>query len=182
MTLNMLNASNWAKDIAGLFTNHYNIICMVGLAIGMVLLAIECFVPGFGVFGILGIIFATLSIAFMVILGGTWRQFLFVIGIVIIIATIVVLMAIRSARFGAISKSPLVQTETALPEDFSSNEKNYSYLIGKIGVTETVCKPIGKVNIEGQTYSAITNGEYINKNKEIYVSEVDGTSIIVKER
>ena len=182
MAFSMLNAGNWADDIVGLFTNHYNIICIVCLIIGLVLLAIECFIPGFGVFGILGIIVSTLSLAFLIILGGTWRQFLFVIGMVIVIATIVVLIAIRSARFGALSKSPLVQTETALPEDFSSNEKNYSYLIGKIGVTETVCKPIGKVNIEGQTYSVITNGEYINKNVEIYVSEVDGTSIIVKER
>ncbi|MBR4124283.1 MAG: hypothetical protein IKR12_01790 [Clostridia bacterium] len=182
MAFSMLNAGNWADDIVGLFTNHYNIICMVCLTIGLILLAIECFIPGFGVFGILGIIVSTLSLAFLIILGGTWRQFLFVIGMVIVIATIVILIAIRSARFGALSKSPLVQTETALPEDFSSNEKNYSYLIGKIGVTETVCKPIGKVNIEGQTYSAITNGEYIDKEKEIYVSEVDGTSIIVKER
>ena len=182
MALSMLNANNWADDIVSLFTNYYNIICLVCLTIGLVLLAIECFVPGFGVFGILGILFCTFGLVFMIVMGGTWRQFLFVFGLVIIVATAIVLIAIRSARFGAISKSPLVQNETALPEDYSSNEKNYSYLIGKIGVTETACKPIGKVNIEGQLYSVITNGEYINKNKEIFVSEVDGTTIVVKER
>ena len=182
MAVSMLNAGNWATEIAELFTKNYNIICMVCLTLGLVLLAIECFVPGFGVFGILGIIVSTLSLAFLVILGGTWRQLLFVIGVVVLVAALVLLIAIRSARFGAISKSPLIQSETALPEDYSSNEKNYSYLIGKLGVTETVCKPIGKVRIEGQTYSVITNGEYIDKDKEIYVSEVDGTSIIVKER
>lgn len=182
MAINMVNASNWGSDIVALFTNNYNVICMICLAIGLVLLAIEFFVPGFGVFGISGIVFCVFSIVFMVAMGGTWRQFLFVFGIIIIVVTIVVLIAVRSARFGALSKSALVQTETALPEDFSSNEKNYSYLLGKVGITETVCKPIGKVKIEGQSYSAITNGEYINKNKEVYVSEVDGTSIIVKER
>ena len=29
MAFSMLNAGNWADDIVGLFTNHYNIICMV---------------------------------------------------------------------------------------------------------------------------------------------------------
>lgn len=172
----------WGEDFVALFTNNYNLISMICLFIGLVLCAIECFVPGFGVFGISGIVFCTFSVVFMLVMGGTWRQFLFVLGIIILVVTIIVLIAVRSARFGALSKSSLVQKKTALPEDYSSNDKNYAYLVGKIGTTETVCRPVGKIIVEGQTYSAITEGEYIEKGKEIYVSEVDGTTIFVKER
>ena len=172
----------WADDFVALFTNNYNLICMICLLIGLVLCGIECFVPGFGVFGISGIVFCTFSIVFMLVMGGTWRQFLYVFGIIIIVATILILVMVRSARFGALSRSSLVQKKTALPSDYSSNENNYSYLVGKVGTTETVCRPVGKVIIEGQTYSAITEGEYIEKGKEIYISEVDGTTIFIKER
>ena len=180
MILNML-AEGWGTDIASLFTNGYHIISLVCLAIGLILLAIECFVPGFGVFGIVGIIFSLFSIVFLLVMNGTWRQFLFMFGISIIVIALVVLIAVRSARFGALSKSPLVQNDTALPEDYSSNEKNFSFLLGKTGKTTTICKPIGKVLIEGITYSVVSDGEYIEKDKDIYVSEVDGASITIKE-
>ena len=181
MIYNMLNAGNWAQDIADLFTNSYYIICLVCLAVGLVLCAVECFIPGFGITGILGILFCTFSVVFLLIMDGTWRQFLFMLGMGILILTIIILVAVRSARFGALSKSPLVQKETALPEDYSSDGKNYQYLVGRIGRTETVCKPIGKAVVDGVSYSVITNGEYIGKDKQIYVSEVDGMSIVVKE-
>ena len=181
MIYNML-ASSWASDIVGLFTNSYYIICLVCLAIGLILCAIECFIPGFGVVGITGLVFCVFSIVFLIIMDGTWRQFLFMIGIAVIVLTIVLLVAVRSARFGALSKTPLIQSETALPEDYSSNEKNYLYLLGKVGKTETICKPVGKAVIDNVSYSVITNGEYIEKDKEIVVAEVDGTSIFIKEK
>jgi membrane-bound serine protease (ClpP class) len=181
MFYSLLNASNWATDIAKLFTNSYYIICLVCLAIGLILCAVECFIPGFGVIGITGLVFCTFSIVFLLVMDGTWRQFLFMIGIGLLVLTLVILIAVRSARFGALSKSPLVQKRTALPEDYSSDEKNYQYLVGKVGLTETICKPIGKAIIDGISYSVITNGEYLGKNKKIYVAEVEGTTIIVKE-
>ena len=154
---------------------------LVCLAVGLILCAIECFIPGFGVFGISGIVFCTFSIVFLLVMDGTWRQFLFMFGIGILVLTLVILIAVRSARFGALSKSALVQQQTALPEDYSSDEKNYQYLLGRSGITETVCKPIGKALIDGISYSVITSGEYIAKNKAVYVSEVEGSSITVKE-
>jgi len=46
----------------------------------------------------------------------------------------------------------------------------------------TSCKPTGKAEIDGQLYTVITNGDFIERSTEIYVSNVDGNSIIVKER
>ncbi len=182
MALSLFLEGGWSTDLALLFTNNYNIICMICLAIGLILCAIECFIPGFGIFGITGISFCLFSIVFMLAMGGTWRQFLFVIAIIIITVTLLILIAVRSARFGALSKSSLVQSDTSLPVNYSDTSKQMTKLLGKVGYTETVCKPVGKALIEGQTYLVITDGEFIEKEKKIYVSEVDGTSIIIKEK
>ena len=155
---------------------------MICLGVGLILLAIEMFVPGFGVFGIAGIVFSAFSFIYMLIVDGSWQKFLYMIGIATIILTIVILVAVRSARFGLISRSPLIQKGTALPEDYGDNDKNYSYLVGKTGKLHTSCKPTGKAEIDGQLYTVITNGDFIERSTEIYVSNVDGNSIIVKER
>ena len=180
--LNQLCESVWKTEFVELFTKTEGIICIVCLAIGLILLAIEMFVPGFGVFGITGIIFSAFSVIYMLIVDGSWQKLLYMTGTSAIILIVLVLIAVRSARFGVISRSPLIQKGTALPEDYGDNEKNFSYLVGKNGILHTSCKPVGKVDIEGQTYTVVTNGDYLEKGTEVYVSEVDGSTIIIKER
>jgi len=174
--------SVWKTEFVELFTKTEGIICMVCLGIGLILLAIEMFVPGFGVFGITGIIFTAFSFIYMLIVDASWQKLLYLMGIAAIILTIVILVAVRSARFGVISRSPLIQKGTALPEDYGDNDKNYSYLVGKNGKLHTSCKPTGKAEIDGQLYTVTTNGDFIERETEIYVSNVDGDTIIVKER
>ena len=177
--------SNWGQAFVDLFTKEYNIIAMVCLAIGLVFAAIECFIPGFGIFGIMSIVFCAFSVILTLVMGGenAWIQFLYMVGMGGIILTIIVLIAIHSARYGLLSKSSLIQNKTALPKDFADVDKQkLASLKGKIGVTETICKPSGKVNIEGQTYDVLTNGEFIPKNSEVYVAEVENSTIIVKKR
>jgi membrane-bound serine protease (ClpP class) len=176
--------SAWGDAFVELFTNSANIIAMVCLLIGMVLLCIECFVPGFGIFGISGIVFCAFSIVLTLILGGehAWIQFLYMIAMIVVVLAVVILIAIRSARFGLLSKSSLIQNGVDLPPDYSSDEKNYSYLVGKTGVTKTILKPVGKAEIDEQTYQVTTEGEYIDMNEEIYVASVDGSTILVKKR
>ena len=174
--------SVWKTELVELFTKAEGIICIVCLAIGLTLLAIEMFVPGFGVFGITGILFTAFSIIYMLIADGSWQKFLYMIGVSAILMSIVILVAVRSARFGVISRSPLIQNGTALPEDYGNNEKNYSYLVGKNGILHTSCKPVGKLDVDGQIYTVVTDGDYLEKGTEVYVSQVDGTTIIIKER
>lgn len=174
--------SAWGEAFVNMFTNSANIIAMVCLLIGLVLCCVECFIPGFGVFGITGIVFCVASLGLTLFLGGehSWIQLLYLAVIAIVVLTVVILIAVRSAKFGALSKSPLIQTEIAIPTDFASNEKNYSFLMGKSGKTKTILKPVGKVEIDGKIYEVTTEGEYIEKNKEVCVAKVDGSTILVK--
>lgn len=174
--------TSWGDAFVNMFTNSANIIAIVCLFVGLVLCCIECFVPGFGVFGILGIVFCVASLVITLVVGGefAWIQLLYMASLSFVILLVVVLIAIRSAKFGALSRSPLVQKEIAIPTDYASNEKNFAFLLGKEGVTKTILKPVGKVEIEGKIYQVTTDGEYVEKDKSVFVAEVDGSTILVK--
>lgn len=167
-------------DILTLFTD-ISIVSAVFLLVGLVFVSIECFIPGFGFFGISGSIFIVFAIVFRMVIGGTWWHLFYMCTITILVLTVVILIAVRSARFGAISKTPLIQNETALPTNFASNEANYEFLLDKQGVALTVCKPAGKIEIEGKEYQAITSGDYIEKSAAVKVVDVDGTTIVIKK-
>lgn len=64
-------------------------------------------------------------------------------------------------------------------EGYSSMNKDYKTLIGKVGMTKSVLRPVGTVVIEGDSYSAISNGEWLEKDIEVQVVSVDGTRILV---
>ena len=174
--------SSWGDAFVNMFVNTSNIIALACLLVGLVLCCIECFIPGFGVFGITGAVFSIFSLVLTLIVGGqyAWIQLLYMTAITVVVLLVVVTIAIKSAKSGLLSRSPLVQKEIAIPTDYASNEKNYAFLLNKQGKTKTILKPVGKVEIEGEVYQVTTDGEYIEKNKDVYVAKVDGSSIIVK--
>lgn len=170
----------WSQIVAA-FADINNIIAGISLLIGIVLCGIECFVPGFGFFGITGGTLLVFSLVYRLVTGGTIIQFIYMICIIIIILSIIVIVAIRSARFGLLRKSGLIQSKNALPVDYASDEKNFAFLLGKEGYTITICKPVGKVEIDKLEYQIITNGEFLKKGIKVKVVEVDGTTIVVKK-
>ncbi|QQK75868.1 nodulation protein NfeD [Salicibibacter cibarius] len=76
------------------------------------------------------------------------------------------------------SKMTLKETMSS-EEGYNSMNEGYSELIGKEGMTLTDFRPIGTVEIEGQTYSATTGASWLEKNTEVKVASVDGTRIVV---
>ncbi|MEE9308342.1 MAG: NfeD family protein, partial [Spirochaetia bacterium] len=63
----------------------------------------------------------------------------------------------------------------------SYTPEKYSDLSGKEGASLTVLRPVGMVLIEGQKYSAVTGGEFIEKNQPIRVIKVEGSRIVVRQ-
>ncbi|HLR14440.1 MAG TPA: NfeD family protein [Bacillota bacterium] len=64
---------------------------------------------------------------------------------------------------------------------YISMNQDYEQLIGKNGVTLNDLRPVGTVRIEGQDYSAVTNGQWVTRDTNITVVQVDGTKILVEE-
>ncbi len=63
---------------------------------------------------------------------------------------------------------------------YSSMNRNYRKLLGETGITLTDMRPVGKIKINGEEYSAISNGHWISHDVKVVVKQVDGTRILVE--
>ena len=163
------------EQLSTLFT-EMGWVSAVLLLVGTCLAAVEVFLPGFGIWGVTGSICVVLGIIARMIEGGSVTQLFILIFIVLIIFTILFLLMIRSARSGLLSRTAIVETGVSVKE--TENEKEE--LVGKLGTTTTMLRPVGKIDIDGVTYCALTEDGYINENVEVEVVKVEGENIFVK--
>lgn len=154
----------------------------VPLILGVILMVIECYVPGFGIFGIGGLSCIIGAIVAQGILYKSAAQILFLISLAILAILLIFLIFLRSARFGIIGKTPLVQNKTAIPVDYNNKNKNeLKFLLGQRGVAITPLRPSGKFMIDKTVYEGITAGEPIDINEIIKVVDVEGNKIKIEK-
>ena len=154
-------------------TNLPLILCMV---VGVALLVLEVFVPGFGLPGISGLILLSAGIIM------TWIHYGMVAGlavtlIALAVAGISISVSIKSASSGKIAKSALVLNEVTAPVD--TEEMNE--LVGKEGETLTVLNPVGVAEFDGVRLNVVSEGSYLEKGCKVRVLEVEGAKILVRE-
>ena len=113
------------EAITTLFKGTYGLVTAICLAVGLILLAIEIFIPGFGVCGITGITLVVFSVLFRVITSKNILHFVSLLAIIIIAIALFLLIGIRSARYGLLSKTPIIETSTSIPTDYADDSKNY---------------------------------------------------------
>jgi len=159
--------------------------------IGVILLIVEiAIIPGFGFVGIAGLLLIVSSLI-LVGLNNTVFDFTFVPERDIIQSSAIVLFALTAgivlvfAAGNQFLKSRFFK-RIALQETFQSSEGynsnfNKINLTGKQGMSYSVLRPSGKVNIDGEIYDAYTRGEFIEANKPIEVIDHLSTSLKVKE-
>ncbi|MDO6437607.1 NfeD family protein [Cyclobacterium sp. 1_MG-2023] len=164
---------------------------MVLFIVGIILLAVEIFVvPGFGVFGILGII-CVLGGLTMGMLPNEQFDFTFVSSGKLFSALLTVILAATIATvliftltpkinqwesFSRISLADTQQKSEGYTSSFYSAE-----LLGKEGMSYTRLMPSGKVIIEDEQYDAYSRGEFIDRGEKIKVISTEGTSLRVKK-
>jgi membrane-bound serine protease (ClpP class) len=145
--------------------------------VGIILIAIEIFMPGFGVFGILGAVsvIGSLALASIDIISGLKS-----IGIAALVTVVVLLILGRSlTKRGFWSK--LVLQEAVSTDEGKAYSQKKTELLGKTGVTLTQLRPAGTVKIGDRRYDVVSRGEFIENNKTVKVIDVEGTRIVVSE-
>ena len=157
---------------------------------GIVLLAVELFViPGFGIFGVLGVIFILGGL----VLGMLPNQdfnFDFVPASQLFGALLTVILAALASvglvfwltpkvnQWGAFSTITLASTQEKA-DGYTSSFYSDS-LLGKEGTVHSRLRPSGRVTIEGEIYDAYSRGEFIDQGEKIIVISTEGTSLRVK--
>ncbi len=167
--------------------DHWEIIIFI---IGVLLLAIEIFViPGFGVSGILGIIFIIGSLAL-----ATVRNIGFNFELPDITQLVYSLLYVSLAslaglagayfltkklfgttHFGELSLMTVQKNE----DGFSIKDSSYENLLGSKGIAQTMLRPSGKIKIENKYYDALAKVGYIEKGENIKVIAYENAQLIV---
>ena len=155
------------------------IICIV---VGLVLIFVEIFQPGFGVFGILG---AILCIAGVIIhlntgQGNPLAQIFIMVFIICFLIAAAFLLMLSSAKKGWISRSPLIEKGTAISQGISEGTKDYTNIINMIGTASTDLRPSGRAVIGDEIYDVVTDGFYITKGEGVKVIAVEGVKVTVR--
>jgi membrane-bound serine protease (ClpP class) len=158
--------------------------------VGLVLLFLEVFIiPGFGIAGILGIIFVICGLTFSLVAndfldfklaypGMLFNSFLLVIG-----AMILVLMVIfgKSLLKAPIFRRLVLKEEQKSEEGYTSSILK-SNLLNKEGIARTVLRPSGKIEIEGVWYDAVALDGFIEEGEEIYVDKHENYNLFVRRK
>jgi len=169
---------------------HWEIILFI---VGVILIAVEIFVvPGFGIPGILGIIFIvaglTLSMTFNfgfnftgIELTGLIKSFF----IVIIAMFLSILLSFYFSRkiltttiFGHLA---LDSTQEA-DDGFTSSDIKYESMLGKTGTAFTVLRPAGKVKIGDEVFDATAENGFIDRDSPIIVSGYQTSQLFVRKK
>jgi membrane-bound serine protease (ClpP class) len=158
---------------------------------GIILLAVEFFIiPGFGIFGIAGIVLILGSLV-LGMLPNQAFDFDFVPESDLFGALLTVILAALASvglvfwltpkvnDWGAFKHLTLASTQDRA-QGFTSSTYAVT-LQGKVGQVHSRMRPSGRVSIDGEIYDAYTRGELLEPGEQIEVISTEGTSLRVKK-
>lgn len=167
--------------------NNWEILLFV---LGITLLIIEIFaIPGFGIFGILGIFFMVTGLTLSMV-GNIGPGFFDIDTSGIVGAFLVVIIAFFISIFGSIFLSQKLFTTQAFghlaldkvqttSEGYTSASTKYSQLVGKKATTYTVLRPAGKIIVNNELYDATSRSGMIEKDVEVTIYDYQNAQLIV---
>ncbi|MBN1252571.1 MAG: nodulation protein NfeD [Bacteroidales bacterium] len=163
--------------------------------IGIVLLLIEIFViPGFGVAGVSGILLAITGLAlsmsesvifevdgeFAINIEPFFRSLFVVLLSVFLSIGLSVALSQRIVKSKLFSAIALNKTQQ-ITDGYLSVTQSLGNLVGKQGITYTILRPAGKVEIDGQIFDAKSLTGYIDKDEKIEVVKFEVAQLYVKK-
>ncbi|NLB62000.1 MAG: hypothetical protein GX802_06270 [Clostridiales bacterium] len=146
------------------------------LLVGMILMVIEMFMPGFGVAGGLGFIAIIVAI---ILRANTFGEGLLIAAIIIVFLIIVGIIVYHSFTKGMISRSSLMLNES-IEGDSTSLKKDSEKRVGRVGKTISYLRPTGIADFDGERLDVLTAGEFIEVGTEVVITNIEGIRIIVK--
>lgn len=159
--------------------------------VGVVLLALEVFViPGFGVAGVVGIIFVLCGLAFSMLAndyfdfkvsqpGLLMNSFLIVIGAMLFSIILMVIFGKNILNSSAF-KRLVLEDEQRSDIGYTSSVPKIN-LLNKEGIARTVLRPAGKIEIDGVWYDAVALDGFIDAGEQIFVEKHENYNLFVRK-
>lgn len=147
------------------------------LILGIILIVLEIFVPG----GILGMLGAGAIVASLLMSGYNFTHMTVSILIALISAIIVFVILYRTVGLEKGFFQKIILRDRTTSEKGYVAKESRTDLIGKVGKSLTPLRPAGTVLIDGERLDVVTVGNFIEKNKQVEVVDVEGVRIVVQE-
>ncbi len=157
-----------------------NLPILICAVLGIGLLVFEMFMPGFGIPGFSGLALLVASVVF------TWSQHGMLAGlgmavIVLALGGLVIMLSLRSAAKGRLSRSPLILKGGQSREEGFAATDDLSGFIGRSGKTLTVLRPAGIAEFDGVRLNVVSAGEFIQKGAQVVIRQIEGARILVEK-
>ena len=163
---------------------------IIVFVIGVILLMLEIFViPSFGVTGIAGIVLIVGSL-FFALVDNLDFSFEYVSSHNILVSMITVMIGIifavalvlylshKIGSKGIMSKSAL-KLEQNVKDGYVGVPQELAQFVGKTGITTTVLRPSGKIEIGGTVYDAVSQNEFLDAGTAVKVVKYENTQLYV---
>ncbi len=144
--------------------------------VGLVLLAVEFVIPGFGVFGITGIACILFSL-FMALGGGIGALNIMAGGT--IAATVIFLILLRYLPSSKLWQRLVLNDSLQTDRGYTSSD-DLRLVNGQEGVVLTLLRPAGTVEIGGRIFDVVSEGRFIEPGIRVQVISVNGNRIVVR--
>lgn len=164
------------SSMEGMFGFFSDPVFLAWLALGILLICIELFVPG-GVVGSIGFCIVLATILFGT---HTVADFFLVSALVTVTTVIVLFLVVKLIPEEAKKNGLFLNMRLTKQQGFSSGE-DLSFYLDKEGVTKSILRPSGKICVEQTLLDARSENTFIESDKKVRVIGVEGNKLIVRE-
>lgn len=145
--------------------------------IGVFLLTIEVFIPGFGVFGICGI--CCILGSFYFALGGNRPALYWLTGGLVVVLAVFALL-IKYLPSNPAWKLVVLKNQQENKTGYTSTP-NLAHYLGKTGTAVSMLRPSGTALIDGKRVDVVADGEFLENGESLVVFKVVGSKIFVQK-
>lgn len=151
-------------------------------ALGLVFCIIEMCIPGFGFFGISGTVLIVVGIVLRMVSDGDLLMLVYMVLIALVLFILMFWIISRVITKGRLSKTALFHVDSAVSTGITEGTKDFAFLIGCEGTTQTLLRPVGKASFSGETVDVVARDSFIAEGKTVVVTAVEGQRVIVIEK
>ena len=152
-----------------------NLPMVLSLLMGMALIIVEVFLPGFGLPGISGIVLVGIGIVIAGMNFGAVTAVGVLLVLIAVLAVVISLALNHVVRGGGNSKLFLRETQDLhMLEDMKA-------FVGRKGTAKSMLRPAGIGDFDGVRLNVVTEGGYLEAGTPIEIVNVIGNRIVVKQ-
>lgn len=154
------------------------VLAVILVLIGVVMTGIEGIIPGFGIFGIGGVLCLVLGAFLMT---DDMRSGFICSGVLVACLPVTIPLVAKLLKEVPLVKRLVRTSALTTEEGYSAKNKENDSYIGKVGKASSPLRPSGSILLEdGTKLDVITRGAYIEKDAQVRVIKAEGTWFVVE--